>query len=171
MSNIVINSFNFNTFLKNIKLNKNYIDKLKSQIVELNYNYETTKFNKSFPNVTYIVYIIQNRTNLVMHVANSRGNLMYSTNAYAAGFFGKAKQRAQSSIIKKFLQVLTTSTQLVFLKNKPVALHLTNIGFIKQWVVKKLKNFFFLESVRIFTLVPFNGCRKKKLRRKKIKKS
>lgn len=170
MSNIVINNLNFNTFLKNIKLNKNYITKLQNQIVDLSFDYESTKYESPLSSVTHIVYVIQNRTNLVMHVANSNGNLMYSVNAHSVGFTGKAKQRAQVSIVKKFLHVLITSSELAFLKSKPVALHLTNIGFIKQFVVKKLKNFLFIESVRIFTVVPFNGCRKKKLRRKKIKK-
>jgi ribosomal protein S11 len=170
MSNIVINNLNINSFLKNIKSNKNFVTKLKSQQVEINSNHDHTRFKNSVFSVAYIVYVVQNKTSLAMHITNSEGNLIYSATPHSAGFSGKAKQRAQASIVKKFLSVLLTSNQVAFLKSKPIALHLTNIGFIKQWLIKKLKKTFFIESVRIFTTVPFNGCRKKKLRRKKIKK-
>jgi len=170
MSNIVNNNFNYNIFLKNIKLNKIYTSQLQNQIFELNNNLNQIIIKKSVLNVAYIIYIIQNRTDLVMHIANSQGELVYSINAFAVGFSGKSKQRAQTSIIKNFLQVLIYSNQLTFLKSTSIALHLTNIGFIKQWVIKKLKKVFFIESIRVFNVIPFNGCRKKKLRRKKLKR-
>lgn len=138
---------------------------------KITHNDESPNYESSLRNVVYIIYIIQNRTNLVMHIINSQGKPVFSMNSFAVGFSGKAKQKAQATIVKKFVQVLITSSKLSFLKNKSTALHLKNIGFIKQWLIKKLKFSFYLESVKTFTTVPFNGCRQKKLRRKKVKKS
>lgn len=166
------NNFDTDFFFNTIKLKKNYITKIENKIVELNtlHRLNNDFYNIKNCNVAYIVHMLQNRTNTVFHITDSLGNLLYSCNASALGFTGKAKRKARNAVLKKFTSNIISSNHFSFLKNQPIALHLKNVGALKRWVVKSLQNFFYIENIRFFNTVTFNGCRNKKIRRKKIKK-
>lgn len=183
MSDIVNNNFCVNNFLKNLKLNKPYTDWLKNKILALDVKETLNKNNDIFVNrklftapyflsVTYIILITQKRTDTVMHITDSLGNLISSFNAHSVGSSGKTKRKARFNIIKKFAFLLTRrKNYLTFLFNRPIALHLKNVDpLIQSWLVKKLKKKLFIETVRFFYVIPFNGCRTKKIRRKKIRR-
>ena len=57
-----------------------------------------------------------------------------------------------------------------FLGKKPVALHLNNVNFYQNLIVNKLKQTFYIKVIKSFNQAPYNGCRKKKVRRKKYTK-
>ena len=95
------------------------------------------------------------------------GKLKFFYSAGSFNYSGKSK-KARYVVFRELYRVLIS--KLKFLKNKPVALHLKNVGYNKSWIVKKLKKKFFIKSVRSFNLYPHNGCRKRKMRRKKFKK-
>jgi ribosomal protein S11 len=161
------------TFLKSIKIKKKYLDKLKNKILILNNNVDTTKTlsnsslasHKSCYRIKYIISITFSKTNTLLHVMDFSGKLKLF---YSAGFFsykGK-KKRVRFLVFKELFKILLSKGK--FLKNQPVALHLKNTRKFK--IVKLLKRKLFLVSVKIFTSYPHNGCRKKKLKRKKFKK-
>lgn len=175
----MIKSSDINILLKSVSLKKKYIEKLKSKNFTLldvkknNYKILNSMFfkNNNITNldclVMYIIDISYYRTNTLLHVMDAAGKLKFFC---SAGFFkykGKSK-KARLLVFKDIYNILLN--KLKFLKNKPVALHLKNVGLNKFWLIKKLKKKFFIKTVKSFSLYPYNGCRKKKIRRKKIKK-
>ena len=174
------NNFNFNKFFREIVLKKQYIKKLKSKtcllenIKEQNYKslsyslfLKNENFRKHDSLVVYIIDISFSRSNTLLHIMDSLGVLKFFCSAGDLSYIGKSK-KARVLVLKAIIQILIR--KLKFLQNKPIALHLKNVGFRKFWIVKKLKKKFFIKIVRSFNLYPHNGCRKKKVRRKKFKK-
>lgn len=56
-----------------------------------------------------------------------------------------------------------------FLSNNPLGLHLQKVTLSNFWILKKFKTNFLIQIVKHFNLFCYNGCRKRKIRRKKIK--
>jgi len=172
--------FDLNKFFGNIRLKKQYIKKLKTKVFLLNKvkekNYKTLNFVmfektqnlvKEDYLVVYVIDILFSKTNTLLHVMDFSGNLKFFSSAGSLNYKGKSK-KARFVVIKEFYRVLVT--KLKFLKNKPIALHLKNVGSNKFWLVRKLKKKIYIKVVCSFDLYPYNGCRKKKVRRKKFKK-
>ena len=172
-------NFDLNKFLKNIELKKKYIKNLKHKIFLLNNikkkNYKFLNrinvkkknyFHKYNPLVVYIVSFSFPRSNSFLYVSDFAGNLKFFCSAGSFNSTGKNK-KIRWIVFKKFYKVLLN---LKFLKNKPIALHLKNVRLNKSWIIKKLKKKFFIKIIQNFDLYPHNGCRKKKVRRKKFKK-
>merc|ERR1711933_202093 len=173
--------FYVNNFLKAIKLKKQYLKELKNKLLLLKFNKENSpkrlRFNANFkvPKdnensfvIMYIVSIVFSKTNTLLHVMDYSGRLKFFYSAGSFNYAGKIK-KARSVVFKKFYRVLVS--KLKFLKNKPISLHLTNVGPNKFWIVKRLKKRLFIKIVKNFSSYPYNGCRKKKVVRKKFKKS
>jgi ribosomal protein S11 len=175
--NIINSNFNLNTFLKSLSIKKQYIKNLKKQslfldtIKQSNYKLINKNFSKNryvSTNLNYLItdnlimYIIDitfSRSNTFLHVMDSSGKLKFFCSAGHFQLKGKNK-KFRFNVFKNIYRILIT--KLKFLKGKPIALHLKNVGFNKFWMVKKLKTKFFVKVVKIFNLFPFNGCRKKK---------
>lgn len=171
-------NFDYNKFFRDIKLKKQYIEKLNKKIAFLNEikkkNYKTlnaSMFTKNKDYVkndftlTYIIDIHFSQTNTLLHVTDFSGKPKFSRSAGSLHYKGKSK-KARFAVFKEFYRILVT--KLKFLKGKPLALHLKNAGSNKFWIIKKLKKKFFIKVVRVFNVYPHNGCRKKKVRRKKF---
>lgn len=167
-------------FLKVIKLKKQYLKELKNKLLLLKFNKESNskrlcfntdlqiaKTNENGFVIMYIVSIVFSKTNTLLHVMDYSGRLKFFYSAGSFSYVGKSK-KARSVVFKKFYRVLVS--KLKFLRNKPISLHLTNVGFNKFWIVKKLKKRLFIKIVKNFNSYPYNGCRKKKVVRKKFKK-
>lgn len=116
--------------------------------------------------VMYIIDITFSRSNTFLHVMDSTGQLKFFASAGHFNYKGKNK-KFRLNVLKSIYKILLT--KLKYLKGKPIALHLKNVGSNKFWIIKKLKTKFFLKTVKVFNSFPFNGCRNKKIRRKKIK--
>ena len=167
------NLFYLNKFLKKIILKKRYIQKLKNKISFLNIKKKShKKLNTKCYNQEYnliIVYIIEiyfSHTNTLVHLINSVGKLKFFCSAGNLLFKGKSK-KARISVLLNIIRILIK--KLTFLKHKPVMLRLKNVGFKKNWILKKLKRKFFINTLMSFNSYSYNGCRKKKIRRKKLK--
>lgn len=173
--------FDLNKFLRFINLKKQYFKQLKnketflSQMKEKNYKH----LNVSLANdhkqpshfvdnlITYVIDLKFSRSNTLLHVMDFSGKLKFFYSAGSVKYSGKNK-KSRYMIFRDLYRILVS--KLAFLKGKPVALHLTNVGINKTWIVKKLKKRFFIKCVKTFNLHPHNGCRKRKMRRKKFKK-
>jgi ribosomal protein S11 len=182
MKNIMIEDsrLNLNKFIDSIKLKKQYIEKLKNKISDLNgvskTNYKDlesvviTKNHSLIKNDFLVMYIIDisfSETNTLLHVTDFAGNLEFFCSAGSLNYKGKQK-KLRFLVFRDLFRILVS--KLTFLKGKPIALHLKNVGSNKFWIIKKLKTKFFIKVVRNFNLYPFNGCRKKKNEAKKIQK-
>jgi ribosomal protein S11 len=172
-------NINLDKFFKNIFIKKQYLQKLKKQallinnIKQNNYKLVNQKLFKTKTNhlikdsIMYIIDLMISKSNTFLHVTDASGKLKFFCSAGHLQFKGKNK-KFRSNVFKSIYRILIT--KLHFLKNKPIALHLKNVGFNRFFIIKKLKKKFFIKTIKIFNFFPFNGCRKKKVRRTKIKK-
>lgn len=182
MTNNLNININLNKFLKDISTKKQYIKRLQNQSSSINnikqknhksltptllQNQKTFK-NSSIDNIVlYIIDITFSRSNTFLNVMDSSGKLKFFCSAGHLQYKGKNK-KFRFTVFKSIFHILTT--KLKFLKGKPVALHFKNVGFNRFWILKKLKAKFFIKTVKSFNIFPHNGCRKRKIRRKKFKK-
>lgn len=178
MSDYTLIQFNLNRFFKEIHLKKQYLKKMQnnvhllSELKEINHKKIGSRFSSKLTNssttpfVMYIIEISFSKKNTLFHVMDYSGNIKLF---YSAGSFqqsGKGKV-ARSTVLRKFYRLLIT--KLKFVKRVPIAVHFRNIDSNMFWFLKKLKKKFFITVVKHFTQHPYNGCRKKKMRRKKFK--
>jgi ribosomal protein S11 len=118
--------------------------------------------------VMYIISISFLKANTTIHVTDIKGNMKLFYSAGSIGLTGKQKKKRRIAV-SRLISLLLKKTG--FLSNKPVALHLNNVSFYKTLIVSKLKRNLYIKIVKSFNQAPYNGCRKKKIRRKKyIKK-
>lgn len=115
--------------------------------------------------IFYILYFNFSSSNTSLHITDSSGK---SKIFYSAGLLDlKGKQKVVRRLVLVRLFNLLTLLKLKFIKNFPVAVHFKNVGSNKFLIVKKLKRTFFIKIIKTFELTAYNGCRKKKKRRKR----
>jgi ribosomal protein S11 len=173
-------NIDLNKFFKDVKLKKQYIKEFKDVVLNLNtikeknyrylnsllfFKYKSTNTNDNL--VTYIIDISFSKTNTLLHIMDFSGNLKFFCSAGLFKYKGRRK-KSRFQIIRDFYHILLSKFK--FLRFKPIALHLKNVGNDKYWITKKFKKKFYIKTIRNFNLYPCNGCRKKKVRRKKFKK-
>lgn len=117
--------------------------------------------------IAYIVSISFLKANTTIHVSDTQGNLKLFYSAGSVGLSGKQKRKRRIAVSKLISLVLKKAT---FLGQKPIALHLNNVNFYKNLIVRKLKRNLYIKIIKILNQTPYNGCRKRKLRRKKYTK-
>lgn len=153
---IIINSGNFYKNLKD-KLNKKIILKDNANYLAL----------QDEINVFCTISIFFSLSNTWLSVITSSGKVIFSVSAGSLGLKGKQKSNRHLAI-KKIVKVLN-QIYLNFVDFSPIlALHITNSGSYKMFVIKTVKNFFLITSIKTFDLNPYNGCRKKKYVEKKL---
>jgi len=183
ISNILFNSVAQKLKLKTSTLQeeKNYIKNLLNQIdllkksKEKNYKNLSVKKPSAVANevhqqdllVMYIVNITFTKANTIIHVSDIKGNMKLFYSAGSVGLMGKQKKNRRIAVSKLISLLLKKAT---FLKNKPLALHLNNVNFYNSLIVNKLKHALYIRVIKRFNQTPYNGCRKKKIRRKKYTK-
>ena len=155
------------------KINK-YVFKLKN-IFNKKQKYKTSLLNnqRSLRNkklskglfVMYIIHFSFSTTNTFLHITDTSGNLKFRYSAGLLKFKGKRK-KTRILVLGSFFNLLR-QLKISFLKNKPIALHLNNVGTYKYFIIRKLKKYFFIRIIKSYELYPYNGCRKKKKVRKR----
>lgn len=117
--------------------------------------------------VMYIINISFSKANTTIHVSDIKGNMKFFYSAGSVGLVGKQKKNRRVAISKLISLLLKKAT---FLKDKPIALHLNNVNFYNSLIINKLKHTLYIRIIKRFNQTPYNGCRKKKIRRKKYTK-
>jgi ribosomal protein S11 len=175
-------TFSVSEYLQSIKFKKQYINKLKVKAFQLQNVKEKshkslnvvlsakTNNNITCENPTYFIhYIIAvtfSESNIFLHVTNFSGKLILFSSAGLLHYRGKRIQRYV--VFKDLMKKLVSRCKKAF-KNEPVFLYLKNPGHLWFLVPKFLKQHFFIRAVRICYEYPFNGCRSRKKRRKKVR--
>jgi small subunit ribosomal protein S11 len=156
-------------YVKNLKIQ---IDSLK-KIKENDYKNISIKRNqlKSETSqnlvVMYVINISFLKANTTIHISDIKGNMKLFYSAGSVGLAGKQKRKRRVAVSKLISLLLKRA---IFLNKKPIALHLNNVNFYKNLIVSKLKRTLYIRVIKSFNQAPYNGCRKKKLRRKKYTK-
>ena len=168
-----------NRFFKKVRLKKQYIKKMHLKVHLLNEfkasNYKKigSKLFKPLPVFTgnfFVMYIINisfSKKNTLIHISDCLGNIKFF---YSAGSFqqqGKSKT-VRNMVLRKFYKLLLSKFK--FLHRVPVIIHFKNTDSNMFWFLKKLKKKLFIVATKHFNLYSYNGCRKKKIRRKKFRK-
>ena len=117
--------------------------------------------------VVYIISISFLKANTMIHVSDIKGNVKLFFNAGQVNLSGKQKRRRVVAVLRLMKLIYRKAS---FLFGKPLALHLNNVNRHKKLILSKLKHKFFIKIVREFNSIPYNGCRRPKIRRKKYKK-
>ena len=168
--------FFINKLFQVILKQKYFINNLKFKIWILNYTkkyfkillkfylliFAKIQFINNYNNlIKLVINIIFDKSNTLLNIGCFSGKLWFY---YSSGnFFYKGKsKKARLLIFKSMLNIL--KNKLKFLHNYPIALHLKNVQFMKNWIITKLKNKFFIKTIRNFNLYSYNGCRLKKLK-------
>ena len=159
-----------------VKLKKTYISRLKKIVSYLKILKEEThqKLNLLLLNslykkqknsflVLYTILFYFSQSNSFLQISRSDGSSKIFCTAGPFSLKGKRKILKKLILIKFFKFLL----KLDFLKNKPIALHLKNIKFKKHFILKKLKSNFFIKTIKTFNSKSYNGCRRKKKKRKR----
>jgi len=174
-------SIQLNNFFQSITLKKQYINKLKKNINNLqfnkqkNYKYLYSNIFKNMDNhklyqenlIVYIIDITFSKSNTLIHLMDTSGKIIFFCSAGSLNFKGKNNKKRRFLVFRAMYNIILTKFK--FIKRYSIALHLKNVGSSKSWIIRKLKSKFFIKVVKNFTLFPYNGCRKKKVRRKKIR--
>jgi ribosomal protein S11 len=176
LSNILFNNISNKLKLTLLEKEKFYIKNLFNQINQLeqikkkNYkelgqkSMENNNFLKQDLTVYYIINISFLKANTTIHLSDIKGNIKLFYSAGDIGLKGKQKTKRRIAISKLIVILLKKAP---FVNKKPVALHLNNIKFYKRLITKQLKRNLFIKIIKSFNLTPYNGCRKRKIRRKK----
>ena len=117
--------------------------------------------------IMYIINISFSKTNTTVHVSDTKGNTRLFYSSGSVRLTGKQKKKHRVAVTKLLILLVKKAT---FLKHKPVALHFKNVTYDKGIIVKKLKQKLYIRVIKSFNQTPYNGCRKKKFRRKKYAK-
>lgn len=156
-------------YVKNLKTRIDLLKKIK----ESNYqNIITDKYLLKSENnqnlvIMYVINVSFLKANTTIHVSDVTGNMKLFYSAGSVGLAGKQKRKRRVAVSKLISLLLKRAT---FLTKKPIALHLNNVNFYKNLIVSKLKRTLYIRLIKSFNQTPYNGCRKKKLRRKKYTK-
>lgn len=114
--------------------------------------------------IFYVINITFLRANTIIQLSDARGKSILFFNAGDVGLVGKQK-RQRKLATTRLIQLLFT--KIPHLTTFPVAVHLKNVRAHKVSILEHLKKFSLIRIVRNFTQIPYNGCRKKKIQRKK----
>ena len=170
----------FKTVTKKLKFNESSLQEDKVYIKNLFYKTETIKKisennlilkpddtnNKSDSStIFYIISVSFSRANTFIHLSNVQGKTLIFFSAGQVNLSGKQKKNRRSAVTK-LITLLNTKT--AFLKKRPVAIHLKNVKSYQIYIINKLKKFYWIKIIKSFNQIPYNGCRKSKIRRKKF---
>ena len=119
----------------------------------------------SDPLTFHVITIQYTSKNVFVQLSDCKGKLKF---CYSAGFFFKGKRKTSWHVVlRKVFNLFAKS--FVQIQEKAVAVHLINVTN-RRWVLQKLKKKFFISALKIYNTFPHNGCRHKKVKRKKFKK-
>ena len=116
--------------------------------------------------ISYIVNFTITNRDTILYVTDIKGNLKFYSSASLLRMAGKQKTKQPAALLKVLRSFMLN---IKLFKSRPVALHFFNTK--KQFaviLVRILEKMLFIKLIKLYSfLLPHNGCRPKKIRRKK----
>ena len=136
------------------KINYNLFENKKLKIKNYNIKNETI--------ISYIITINVSNRNIICNIVSNSGKIIFNVTSGKIGIKGrlKSKKFALISILKKLFYGCK------FLKNKKTLVKLKGFKYNNKLIIKKLKEFLVIATITYESVVPHNGCRPKKFKRK-----
>ncbi len=154
--------------LNYVAFKKNYVKITENKIFEISSANNFKNLWQNYAETEKILFVLTVKytpVNTLLQVSDVSGRVYYYN---SAGHFFKGKQKtARLLVLKKIMGKLFL--RLSYLQSKPIALHFINV-FNKNWLIKYFKKKLFVAEIKSFNSFPHNGCRNKKIKRKKFKK-
>ena len=121
---------------------------------------------KSKSLVNYIIGISIYNTSIVLHLSDVKGTVKFFITSGSLGIKRKQKKKKIAGLIK-LIKFMLLKVKFIS-KNDLIALHLKNFNErLGSFTSAFLSKFYNIELVRINTNQPHNGCRPRKIKRKK----
>lgn len=157
----LVNRLNYKiTFLKRLKTIKNL-----RVLMERKKKSESLSF-KSEDLTRYIVGISIYNKNIVLFLSDVKGKIKFFRTAGSLNVTRKQKKKKITVLIKLLKELVLKNRN----KNK-IGLHLKNFNQkLSFFIVAFLKKYYDIETIKINNNKPHNGCRPKKIKRKKRRK-
>ena len=165
----------FNKFIQRLETVKNVLYTLRKnkQLKEFKTympNSNITKFDQYCQkdlnlSVGCIITIKSTNSNVSISLADVTGRLIYCYSAGNIDLKGRQKKKVPN-VLKLLINHLMS--RMTPIKTVPVTLHLKDLksGY-RTLVINLLQENFFIKRIKLYNLHPYNGCRPKKLKRKK----
>lgn len=121
---------------------------------------------KSRTLINYILGISIYRTQIILYLSNIKGTIIFFT---TSGFLGikKKQKKKKIAVLIKLIKFMILKAKFVS-KNHLIALHLKNFNErLSIFVSFFLSKYYNIELIKININEPHNGCRPRKLKRKK----
>jgi len=173
-----LNKKNLSNFLYLIKLKKKLnkqifiLKKLKNNKVDKKLSYFYLKKNKYELEhlINLILGVSMYKNKIVVFITNIKGKLLYFN---TSGIMKIEKRKKKIDVVLKLLIDLINKKKF-FKSNTYIALHFKNINQNNSNIISKfLFNNLKQKNIKIIKIInnkPHNGCRPKKIRRKKLNK-
>lgn len=162
---------------------KNLIVKIKTQIcnfkeLKKRKKFKTLRFllsknlQKSSPKfkseilINYILGISIYRTNIILYLSDVKGTIIFFI---TSGFLNikKKQKKKKITVLIRLIKFMLLKVKFVH-KNDLIALHLKNFNErLGSFISIFLSKYYNIELIKINTSEPHNGCRPRKLKRKK----
>lgn len=114
--------------------------------------------------VVLIINIKLTNTNTLINITDTKGNLKLLLTTGLSQLSGKQKTRQPTAILHLLRQL---NSKIKYLQGHPVALHFTDVRiYLQTLLIRRLKKYFFINTIRSYNLVAHNGCRLPKIKRK-----
>jgi|GEM_PF-5791498 len=118
--------------------------------------------------IRFIITICFLKTNMFLYLSNPKGENFLKFSSGTVNLIGKRRKKNRKTSILKLLPLLFEETAM--LNSENVAVHLINVRTYRNLLIKLLKLRFSIKIIKTFNHTPFNGCRKRKIKRKKRSK-
>ena len=147
-------------FLKKLKSYK----KLKNLRLLLSKNY----LFKSKNLIKYIIGISVSSSMIIIYVSNINGNIKFFCTAGSLGI--KKKKKNKLAVLIKLIKVMMFKVKFIS-KQDTIALHIINCNeYLSKFITSFLAKLYNIEMIKMVNNQPHNGCRPKKVKRKKRRK-
>lgn len=137
----------------------------------LKYDKQLTEHTKNInlPSSTFLTLSVKcTLSSTLVSATTSSGNPLFSFSSGLVGLKGKLKVDRQKAITGLLIKAFRTLESVNLGKNIPISLHLINVGKSTIVTIETTKILFLVVSIKSLERPPYNGCRKKKMRRKKV---
>lgn len=148
-------------FLKKIKDNKSS--------KSLRHSLSKVSSFRSEDLVKYIIGISLYNTKIVIFLSDIKGTIKFF---YTSGSLGLKRRQINKKMIVliKLMKVMMSKTEFIS-KNDFIALHLKNCNeYLSIFISSFLAKYYNVEFIRVVNNQPHNGCRPRKIKRKKRRK-
>ena len=164
---LITRFYNYKNFTFNI--NKRYLNKvIKEEWLLNNVTNSGSIFHEKRLNmsdslvISYIITVRTTKSNIILNVTDKKGNILIHNTSGKAGFKGNQKNK-KFPIVAMLKNIIYGNE---FLYGKPAILKFEGFKRYQKFIVGKLKEKFVIKCIVYDNLIPHNGCRPRKMKRK-----